>query len=142
LEPVNASSLSQAFACWLRLDSLSRVKPPLGPYCRPVPRVLGGSYGGGRFNMSEVPLYWGPRVHLRQRSAFRVWWGVQGSLAHKGGTRPEIEVSALTLADRPLSLSQAFARWLRLDSLQGYLAHKKPPPPLPPLGTPTSAFRV
>ena len=25
-----------------------------------MPRVLGGSYGGGRFLMSEVPLYGGP----------------------------------------------------------------------------------
>ena len=28
----------------------------LGPYLRPMPRVLGGSYGGGRFLMSEVTL--------------------------------------------------------------------------------------
>ena len=28
---------------------------PLGPYRRPVPRVLGGSWGGGRFLMGEVP---------------------------------------------------------------------------------------
>ena len=31
--------------------------PPLGPYRRPMPRVLGGSYGGGQFLMAEVPLY-------------------------------------------------------------------------------------
>ena len=31
--------------------------PPLGPYSRPVPRVLGGSWGVERFRMSEVPLY-------------------------------------------------------------------------------------
>ena len=30
--------------------------PPLGPYRRPMPRVLGGSEGGGRFLMGEVPL--------------------------------------------------------------------------------------
>ena len=29
---------------------------PLGPYRRPMPRVLGGSQGGGRFLMGEVPL--------------------------------------------------------------------------------------
>jgi len=29
---------------------------PLGPYHRPMPRVLGGSSGGGRFLMCEVPL--------------------------------------------------------------------------------------
>ena len=37
--------------------SLIRDRTPLGPYRRPVPRVLGGSYWGGRFLMSEVPLY-------------------------------------------------------------------------------------
>ena len=35
---------------------LKRKRSPLGPYRRPVPRVLGGSQGGGRFLMSEVPL--------------------------------------------------------------------------------------
>ena len=30
--------------------------PPLGPYRKPMPRVLGGSYGRGRSFMSEVPL--------------------------------------------------------------------------------------
>ena len=29
---------------------------PLGPYRRPMPRVLGGSWGGGCFLMGEVPL--------------------------------------------------------------------------------------
>ena len=30
---------------------------PLGPYRSLMPRVLGGSWGGGRFLMGEVPLY-------------------------------------------------------------------------------------
>jgi hypothetical protein len=34
--------------------------PPLGPYRRPMPRVLGGSWEGGRFLMGEVPLYLDP----------------------------------------------------------------------------------
>ena len=38
-------------------SSLLRKRPPLGPYRRPMPRVLGGFQGGGRFLMSEVPLY-------------------------------------------------------------------------------------
>ena len=29
---------------------------PLGPYRRPMPRVLGRSQGGGRFLMDEVTL--------------------------------------------------------------------------------------
>ena len=36
--------------------SLIRQRTPLGPYRRPMPRVLGGSEGGGRFFMGEVPL--------------------------------------------------------------------------------------
>ena len=32
-------------------------RTPLGPYRRPMSRVLGGSRGGGRFLMGEVPLY-------------------------------------------------------------------------------------
>ena len=31
--------------------------PPLGPYRMTLPRVLWWSWGGGRFLMSEVPLY-------------------------------------------------------------------------------------
>jgi len=37
--------------------SLIRKRTPLGPFRRPMPRVLGGSWRGGRFLMSEVPLY-------------------------------------------------------------------------------------
>ena len=37
--------------------SLTRKRNPLEPYRRPVPRVLGGPEGGGRFLMGEVPLY-------------------------------------------------------------------------------------
>jgi len=37
--------------------SLTRKRTPLGPYRRPVLRVLGESLGGMRFLMREVPLY-------------------------------------------------------------------------------------
>ena len=40
-----------------RSTSLTRNRNPLGPYRRPMPRVLWGSGGGGRFLMGEVPLY-------------------------------------------------------------------------------------
>ena len=39
-----------------------RKRPLLGPYSRPMSRVLRWSYGGGRFLMSEVPLQAPPRV--------------------------------------------------------------------------------
>ena len=44
---------------WHRGASLIRKRTPLGPYHRPVPKVLGGSQGGGRFLTGEVPLYGG-----------------------------------------------------------------------------------
>ena len=39
-----------------RGTSLTRKRTSLGPYRRPMPRVLGGSQGGGRFLRSEVTL--------------------------------------------------------------------------------------
>ena len=39
-----------------RATSLMRKRIPLGPYRRPVPRVIGGSWGGGRFLVGEVAL--------------------------------------------------------------------------------------
>ena len=40
-----------------RGTSLRRNRRPLGPYRRTMPRALWESWGGGRFRMSEVPLY-------------------------------------------------------------------------------------
>ena len=40
-----------------RVTSLIRDRHPVGPYSRAMPRVLGGSQGGGRFLMGEIPLY-------------------------------------------------------------------------------------
>ena len=40
-----------------RVPHLQENASPIGPHSRPMPRVLGGSYGGGRFIMGEVPLY-------------------------------------------------------------------------------------
>ena len=39
-----------------RGTSLTRKRTPLGLYRRPMPRVLGGSEGGGRILMGAVPL--------------------------------------------------------------------------------------
>ena len=36
--------------------SFTRKRTPLGPYRGPIPRILGGSWGGGRCLMGEVPL--------------------------------------------------------------------------------------
>ena len=43
--------------CVYRRTSLARKRTHLGPYRRPVPRVLGGTQVGGRFLMGEIPLY-------------------------------------------------------------------------------------
>jgi hypothetical protein len=42
---------------------LIRNRRGLGPYSRTMPRALQGSEGGGRFFMSEVPLYTATSVH-------------------------------------------------------------------------------
>ena len=47
----------QVFWVPYRSTSLTRIRTHLGPYRRPMPRVLGGSQGVGRFLMGEVPLY-------------------------------------------------------------------------------------
>ena len=39
-----------------RDTSLIRNRHPLGPCSKPMPKVLGGSSGGGRFLVSEVAL--------------------------------------------------------------------------------------
>ena len=39
-----------------RVSSLTRKRTPLGPYRRPMAKALGGSWGGGRFRLGEVPL--------------------------------------------------------------------------------------
>ena len=36
--------------------SLTRKRAPLGPYRRPMPRILRGSQGDGCFILGEVPL--------------------------------------------------------------------------------------
>jgi len=49
-----------------------RNQPPLGPYRRPMPRVLEGSQGGGRLLMSKVPLYREVRVlHMSKKGESR-----------------------------------------------------------------------
>ena len=40
-----------------RVTLLTRNRRPLGLYSRTIPRTLWGSWGGGRFPRSEVPLY-------------------------------------------------------------------------------------
>ena len=54
-----------------RRTSLTRKRTPLGPYRRPMTRVLGGSQGVGRFLMGEVPLYRRKWRLLRRRNALR-----------------------------------------------------------------------
>ena len=45
-------------------DLTDKKFPPLGLYRRPMPWILGGSQGGGRFLMGEVPLYAGICPHV------------------------------------------------------------------------------
>ena len=43
-----------------RGTSLMRKRPPLGPYTRTMPRDIWWLWGGVRFLMSEVSLYYTP----------------------------------------------------------------------------------
>ena len=45
---------SAAASCPEADPSILDGRPPLEPYRRPMPRVLGRSYGGGRFLMGEA----------------------------------------------------------------------------------------
>ena len=56
-----------------RVTSLARKRTPLGPYRRPMPRVLGGSWGDGRFLMGEVPLYGGEGRVQPLTAVERMW---------------------------------------------------------------------
>jgi hypothetical protein len=87
-----------------------RKRTPLGPYSRPMPRVLGGSQGGGRLLMSEVT----------QRSL---------SAALGGGAYVAVVLVFIKLSVRggPFTAPRTQAA-----GLQRYLAHKKTPTPLGP----------
>ena len=63
----SVSILNQIGGTWG--TSLIRNSAPLGPYSKTMPRALWCSQGGGRFLMSEVPLY---RAGGRQGGARRV----------------------------------------------------------------------
>ena len=55
LDIITPKSASHLVTYWATL--LIRNRHPVGPYRRPIPRLLGESQGGGRFLMCEVPLY-------------------------------------------------------------------------------------
>jgi len=61
---------------------LSYKKPP--PNRRPMPRVLGGSWGGGRFLMSEVPLYTPQHPADAGVAGGAMVWGYNPVCSHSG----------------------------------------------------------
>ena len=93
LAPSRSSSLQTAFGISVqgllerlqyRSTSLIRKCHLLGPYRGPMPRVIGGLQGGGRFLMGEVPLYVHILlIHVYRHDAQRLSNGSQGYLAHK-----------------------------------------------------------
>ena len=48
-------------ACGYLGTSLVRKHTPLGPFRRPMSRVIGGSWGSGRFLIGELPLHLGSK---------------------------------------------------------------------------------
>ena len=55
--PGYRTAYMQVFSVWGLQGYLTYKKTPLGPYRRPMPRVVGGSQGDVRFLMGEVPLH-------------------------------------------------------------------------------------
>ena len=68
--------------------SLTGKRTPLGPYRRPMPRVLGGSWGGGRFLMSEVLVLQALDGRGMVAILVSICTWVQGYLAHKNHPPP------------------------------------------------------
>ena len=83
-----------------RGTSLIRKRTPLGPYPRPMPRVLGRSWGGGDFLMGEVPLY------ADEKHGQNSFWALNSGLRVQGwgdGFRPSAirrDVASLRVAFR------------------------------------------
>ena len=68
-----------------RGTSLTRKRTPLGPCRGPMPRVLGGSKGGCRFLMGEVPLHSMCVVSSVGRKGITARWSSTVSLPHFWG---------------------------------------------------------
>jgi len=67
-----------------RGTSLTRTHNPLGPYRRPMPRVLGGSLGGSCFLMGEVSLYRGYSKSKDTKRPYDALGGVLCSWDYRG----------------------------------------------------------
>ena len=81
--PPQATDSPEATFLLYRGTLLTRKRTTLGPYSRPMPRALWWSKGGGgRFLMSEVPLYSRPMLTCKALTCVRGFL-VQGYLAHK-----------------------------------------------------------
>ena len=135
-----------------RGTSLISKRTPLGSYRRPMPRVVGGSYGVGRFPIGEVPLYSGRLFCGRGRPRGQKKRGIYGQqpngpnlLHHQDdlsrpallhGSLNSLFQVALYLPSYSLSISLS-----RALGVQAYLAHKKTPtllgPPWDPRHRPT-----
>ena len=117
-----------------RGTSLMSKRTPLGPYRRPMPRVLGGSYGGGRFLVAEVPLHMlkSTHCHMRRGADTHTFFHHHHCIHFISLPRSRSRSRSLPLA-LSLALSRApqLSRVLSLTDalpLQEYLAHKKCPP--------------
>ena len=55
--------LAPLFGLRVHRGTKNKTAPPLGSYRMPMPRVLGWSWGDGRFLMREVPLYINAKAH-------------------------------------------------------------------------------
>ena len=87
--------------CGYRGTSLTRKRTLLGLYRRPMPRVLGGSLGGWRFLIGEVPLQEGNFDSTEGGDPVQVGVGAPGRMPPTLTIRPDRPISDLrfTLTD-------------------------------------------
>ena len=88
-----------------------------------MPRVLRGSYGGGRFLMGEVPLYF-TRSFPECGEGFE-----KGLLTNPKASRKAKSDQGLKSVVPGACPPPCTSKSLQPVSLQEYLAHKKSPPP-------------
>ena len=108
------STRRRTSSCEHRGTSIIRSPLLLGPYRRPIPRVLGGSEGDGRFLMSEVALYTDvPHTSINAPRLLAVGdWGKLGRRVQDEG----LSTNRWTSQTRP-SICRAYFRWAAGESV-------------------------
>ena len=113
--------------------SLTRKRTPIGPCRRPMPSVLGGSWGGGRFLKNVLEFKNVLPTVFRMGAPYERGTYVQGYLSHsrKVDIRLTGKGNSNSHGARPVHLITSMIKWIRTSGLsiknslcvQGYLSH-------------------